>query len=144
MITGEVRNKVDKIWKVFRSGGITNPLTAIEQFTYLLFIKGLDEQQSHLEANASVPGIEPERIFGDDQQQLRRNFFRIHNDHRLSRDQMEFMQRVVGHIIENDSLDKTIRNNHPFNKRGSVVDLFDGKLDIAKEIDRLNKRVVVV
>jgi len=41
MITGELKNKIDKIWETFWTGGITNPLTVIEQFTYLLFIKGL-------------------------------------------------------------------------------------------------------
>ena len=43
MITGELRSKVDKIWETFWTGGLTNPLEVIEQFTYLLFIKGLDE-----------------------------------------------------------------------------------------------------
>lgn len=43
MITGELRNKVDRIWETFWTGGITNPLDVIEQFTYLLFIKQLDE-----------------------------------------------------------------------------------------------------
>ena len=38
MITGETRNKIDRIWDSFWTGGITNPLTVIEQFTYLLFI----------------------------------------------------------------------------------------------------------
>ena len=37
MITGELRNKVDRIWETFWTGGITNPLDVIEQFTYLLF-----------------------------------------------------------------------------------------------------------
>lgn len=39
MITGELKNKVDKIWEIFWTGGITNPLEVIEQFNYLLFIK---------------------------------------------------------------------------------------------------------
>lgn len=43
MITGGLRNKVDRIWETFWTGGITNPLDVIEQFTYLLFIKQLDE-----------------------------------------------------------------------------------------------------
>lgn len=54
MIKGEVKNKVDKIWEVFWTGGITNPLSVIEQFTYLLFIKGLDDKQNDLESNASL------------------------------------------------------------------------------------------
>ena len=43
MITGELKNKVDKIWEIFWTGGITNPLEVIEQFNYLLFIKQLDD-----------------------------------------------------------------------------------------------------
>ena len=58
MITGEVRNKVDKIWEVFWTGGITNPLEVIEQFTYLLFIKQLDETETIKENEASFLGIE--------------------------------------------------------------------------------------
>lgn len=44
MLTGEVRNQVDKIWDAFWSGGISNPMEVIEQMTYLLFIKRLDER----------------------------------------------------------------------------------------------------
>ncbi|MCI5209496.1 MAG: SAM-dependent DNA methyltransferase, partial [Candidatus Electrothrix sp. ATG2] len=43
MITGELKAKVDSIWDTMWSGGISNPLTVIEQLTYLLFIKRLDE-----------------------------------------------------------------------------------------------------
>ena len=45
MITGELRNKIDRIWETFWTGGITNPLDVIEQFTYLLFIKLLLTKQ---------------------------------------------------------------------------------------------------
>ena len=45
MITGELRSQVDKIWEAFWTGGISNPLTVIEQFTFLLFLRRLDEQQ---------------------------------------------------------------------------------------------------
>jgi type I restriction enzyme M protein len=76
MITGEVKNKVDKIWEVFWTGGITNPLSVIEQFTYLLFIKGLDDKQNDLDANATLLGIEVQKIFGDNQQNLRWNRFK--------------------------------------------------------------------
>jgi len=76
MITGEVKSKVDKLWEVFWTGGITNPLTVIEQFTYLLFIKGLDDRQNDLEADAALLGLEPKKIFGDDQQDLRWSNFK--------------------------------------------------------------------
>ena len=52
MITGELRNKIDKIWETFWTGGITNPLDVIEQFTYLLFIKQLDEVETTKENEA--------------------------------------------------------------------------------------------
>jgi type I restriction enzyme M protein len=58
MITGELRNKVDKIWEIFWTGGITNPLSVIEQFTYLLFIKGLDDKQLEEEKLAEFMGTE--------------------------------------------------------------------------------------
>ena len=76
MITGEVKNKVDKIWEIFWTGGITNPLSVIEQFTYLLFIKGLDDKQNDLDANATLLGIEVQKIFGDNQQDLRWSRFK--------------------------------------------------------------------
>ena len=45
MITGELKNKIDGIWDIFWSSGMTNPLTVIEQITYLLFIKILDDNE---------------------------------------------------------------------------------------------------
>ena len=52
MITGELKSKVDKIWDTMWSGGISNPLSVIEQLTYLLFIKRLDELQTLKESKA--------------------------------------------------------------------------------------------
>jgi type I restriction enzyme M protein len=43
MLTGELRNQIDRIWDAFWSGGISNPLEVMEQITYLLFIRRLDE-----------------------------------------------------------------------------------------------------
>jgi len=57
MITGELRSQVDKIWESFWTGGIANPLTVIEQFTYLLFIRRLDERQLLEEKKANIAGI---------------------------------------------------------------------------------------
>ncbi|MGO1470233.1 MAG: type I restriction-modification system subunit M [Tissierella sp.] len=63
MLTGEIKNKVDRIWETFWTGGVTNPLTVIEQFTYLIFIKSLDDKQIASEANANILGLEPDIIF---------------------------------------------------------------------------------
>ena len=52
MLTGELKSKVDKIWETFWTGGISNPLTVIEQFTFLLFLRRLDENQTKAERQA--------------------------------------------------------------------------------------------
>jgi len=64
MITGEIRSQVDRIWDSFWSGGISNPLEVIEQITYLLFIRRLDDLQT-LEENRAVRFGTPQsrRIF---------------------------------------------------------------------------------
>ena len=49
MLTGPIRNQIDQIWNAFWSGGVSNPLSVIEQLTFLMFIKRLDDlQQSAL------------------------------------------------------------------------------------------------
>ena len=76
MITGELKNKVDKIWEIFWTGGITNPLEVIEQFNYLLFIKQLDEVETRKERDANILGIPYEGIFPADCQQYRWSKFK--------------------------------------------------------------------
>ena len=56
MITGELKSKIDAIWDTMCSGGISNPLSVIEQLTYLLFIKRLDELHTLKEAKAARTG----------------------------------------------------------------------------------------
>lgn len=56
MITGELKAKIDRVWDAFWSGGISNPLEVIEQITYLLFIRRLDDLQTLAEKKARVTG----------------------------------------------------------------------------------------
>jgi type I restriction enzyme M protein len=51
MLTGELRSKIDNVWNAFWAGGIANPIEVIEQITYLLFMRGLDDAHT-LEENA--------------------------------------------------------------------------------------------
>ena len=76
MITGEIKNKVDRIWETFWTGGVTNPLTVIEQFTYLIFIKSLDDKQLQSEAEGNLLGIEPKIVFDSDHEDLRWHNFK--------------------------------------------------------------------
>ena len=61
MLTGEIRSQIDSIWNDFWSGGVSNPLSVIEQITYLLFIKRLDELHTVEERKATQLKIEMER-----------------------------------------------------------------------------------
>ena len=69
MITGELKSKIDAVWNGFWSGGISNPLEVMEQITYLLFIKALDERQTLAENKANRTG-QPidEVIFPEDKE----------------------------------------------------------------------------
>ena len=77
MITGELKSQVDKIWESFWTGGISNPLTVIEQFTYLLFIRRLDEMQMLEEKKAAmIKKPISTIIFTPEQEELRWNSFK--------------------------------------------------------------------
>ncbi|MDP1512156.1 class I SAM-dependent DNA methyltransferase [Paenibacillus sp. CMAA1739] len=65
MITGEIKNKIDIMWTTLWTEGNTNPLTNIEQLTYLLFIKGLDEGELKKENEAEFLGLEYKGIFSE-------------------------------------------------------------------------------
>ena len=54
MVTGVIKNKVDKIWTDIWAGGLTNPLSVIEQLTYLMFIRSLDEKELETERNMLI------------------------------------------------------------------------------------------
>lgn len=77
MITGKLKSQVDKIWEAFWTGGISNPLSVIEQFTYLLFIRRLDERQLLEEKKANTVGIPIQNeIFTPAQKELRWSSFK--------------------------------------------------------------------
>lgn len=67
-MTGEIRNKVDKIWTDMWAGGITNPLTVIEQLTYLMFIRSLDEKELENESFEALSGEVMPKIFPQDEE----------------------------------------------------------------------------
>lgn len=72
VITGEIRSKVDSVWNAFWSGGISNPLEVIEQITYLLFLRRLDDLQTLAERKALITGGPIENpMFLPGQQHLR-------------------------------------------------------------------------
>jgi type I restriction enzyme M protein len=77
MITGELKSQIDKVWEAFWTGGLSNPLTVIEQMTYLLFIRRLDEIQTQKEQKANLlkKKIE-EPIYKEEEYELRWSRFK--------------------------------------------------------------------
>ncbi len=65
MVTGEIKNKIDKIWTDMWAGGITNPLTVIEQLTYLIFIRSLDDKDLEAEQFENLTGEKMPKIFAE-------------------------------------------------------------------------------
>jgi type I restriction enzyme M protein len=81
VITGTIKSQVDNIWNAFWSGGISNPMEVIEQMTYLLFIKRLDELHTAREKKAARLKREIEvPIFNSKQQKLRWAVFKQMGD----------------------------------------------------------------
>lgn len=72
----EVQSIIDRIWETFWTGGVTNPVTIIEQITYLLFLKELDDKETNKEKDSQLLGVSYNRIFDDDHQDCRWNKFK--------------------------------------------------------------------
>ena len=63
MVTGELKNKVDGLWEIFWTGGLTNPLDVIEQMTYLMFIRDLDDSDNVHMKESIMLGLPYKSIF---------------------------------------------------------------------------------
>jgi type I restriction enzyme M protein len=91
VITGELRNKVDRVWDAFWSGGISNPLEVIEQITFLLFIRRLDDLDTLAEKKARRTGKAESLTFSPDQQDLRWSVFK--------NDEPALMYKTIGEKV---------------------------------------------
>lgn len=76
MITGEIKNKIDNIWQKLWAAGMANPLTCIEQLSYLMFIRSLDDIEIETEQKENMMGIKGSHIFNENQQKLRWSKFK--------------------------------------------------------------------
>ena len=85
----EIRNKIDRIWEYFWTGGITNPLSVIEQITYLLFIKALDDAELRNEKDDVFLGITSSRIFDKEHQNCRWSVFKDYEAGKMQKNMQE-------------------------------------------------------
>jgi type I restriction enzyme M protein len=84
MITTQLKNDIDRLWTEFWTGGITNPLTVIEQISFLMFARLLDIEETRHEKLAARTGKSPNKNFDPDQQSLRwRNWSEYGGDEML-------------------------------------------------------------
>lgn len=119
MITGAIKTKVDRIWTDIWAGGITNPLTVIEQLTYLMFIRSLDEKELENEAFETEGGVKVDKIFPSSEagQSMRWSKFK-NNEPRYIYDIMS--KRVFPAI-------KALKNGHlpDFDEHGEMIEIPD-------------------
>ena len=111
MITGELKNKIDSLWDVFAAGGLTNPLEVIEQITYLMFIRDLDDTDNKNAKECAMLGLPFKSIFSGqikigertiDGQQLKWSTFRDFPANKM----YEVVQEWVFPFIKNLHSDK--------------------------------------
>ena len=111
MITGELKNKIDGLWDVFATGGLTNPLEVIEQITYLMFIHDLDDKDNKNAKENAMLGIPFNSIFGGQKiigdrtiegQQLKWSVFKDYPANKM----YEIVQEYVFPFIKNLHSDK--------------------------------------
>jgi type I restriction enzyme M protein len=99
MITGELRSQVDKLWETFWSNGISNPIAVIEQISYLLFIKRLDDLELGKERTAKkFGGAVKDPTFGPEQQRCRWSQFKNLTD---AQAMFDIVQREAFPFIKN-------------------------------------------
>jgi len=98
----ETKSIIDRIWTNFWEGGVTNPLTVIEQITYLLFIKGLDDIDIAREKNDNLLKIQTKRIFDNNHQDCRWSIFKNYSAEKM----YKIVQEKVFPFIKDLSADK--------------------------------------
>ena len=90
MMTGELKTKIENIWDIFWSSGMTNPLTVVEQITYLLFVKIIDDNEIKKEAMATAFETEVvDPIFDDEHQNCRWHIFRHYDSESMYKNMMD-------------------------------------------------------
>ena len=119
MITGAIKNKVDKIWTDIWAGGITNPLTVIEQLTYLMFIRSLDEKELEIEEFENMSGEKMDKIFPQSPIGQSMRWSKFKNDD--PRDIYDVISQRVFPAIKN------MKHGHlpDFTEQGEMIEIVD-------------------
>lgn len=109
MITGELKGRINKLWEEFWTGGVTNPLTVIEQISFLMFARMLDITETRNEKKAARTGKPFKRIFPEDQQALRWSHFKQEGAEKMLKRVRDEVFPHFKSIAEVDTADGTQR-----------------------------------
>lgn len=98
MLTNEIRNTIDTVWTTLWTEGSTNPLTNIEQITYLIFMKDLDQIELRNEEEANLLDVEYQSVFPEDKPEYRWHVFKNIGN---TTEMYELMQNEIFPFIKN-------------------------------------------
>ena len=110
MLTGEIRNQIDRIWDAFWAGGIANPLEVIEQITYLLLKElerilaesgvGNTEAIERAKTESNGLGLFVRSLVGLDRSAAKAAFAAFTDGKKLTANQLEFVSLVIDHLTD--------------------------------------------
>ena len=117
-----LKSKIDALWLDFHSGGITNPITVIEQISYLMFIRLLDLNESRQESRAQRLGKDYVGVFSQEQQHLRwKNFKQTGGDQMLKTVRDEVFPFLREDVVEKSPLGKYLENANCLIPTGNLL-----------------------
>jgi type I restriction enzyme M protein len=117
MTTQDIRSKIDALWLHFYSGGIANPISVIEQISYLMFIRMLDQAETKEEKKAKALGKPMENpIFGEERKHLRWSYFK-----HLGGEEMLTLVRDKVFLFLREDLERSNSLGRFFNKANCLI-----------------------
>lgn len=159
MVTGAIKNKVDKIWTDIWAGGIANPLTVIEQLNIPLAVGDYQELERVLTSELGSKE-DYEREYGDtpfgllvrkiaklDHDAAMAAFSQFINDQSLNQKQIAFVHKIINHVEQNGYMESiTMLTKPPFDKPLGFTKLFDRKTQakIMAAINKVKDNAIVV
>lgn len=123
MITGTLKNKVNELWLEFHSGGITNPLTVIEQISFLMFARMLDVRENAAEKRAlRTDKKDWDRIFPENKQHLRwSHLIQLGADDQLNIVQEEMFRFFREDVVKKSTLGKYLQDAQCVIQKASLL-----------------------
>ncbi|MBX2990111.1 MAG: SAM-dependent DNA methyltransferase [Bacteroidetes bacterium] len=132
----EIRRKLDRITDVLWAGGVTNPVTYIEQISYLIYLKLLDEEENSRELQGRLAGGNGRRLFPDQAERYRWSKWRFNSGEKL----VKFVRDEVFNYMANSLLKDEPHIAEYF--RDAVLEIVDPNVlkQVIDEIDGINFR----